>query len=74
MTIEVSDAGYIFVTRKQWGGVLAAGVWVTFCNLQMMEFCGVCGGCVGYIFVTRDEECVAVVVGSGIYGLHKWEK
>ena len=30
MTIEVSDAGYIFVTHKQWGGVLAAGVWVTF--------------------------------------------
>ena len=29
---------------------------------------------VGYIFVTRDEECVAVVVGSGIYGLLKWEK
>ena len=41
--------GLHFVTRKQWGGVLAAGVWVTFCNLQMMEFCGVCGGCVGYI-------------------------
>ena len=38
----------------------------------MMEFCGVCGGCVGYIFVTRDEECVIVVVGSGIYGLQKW--
>ena len=27
----------------------------------------------GYIFVTRNETCVAVVVGSGMYGLQKWE-
>ena len=26
----------------------------------------------GYIFVTRNESCVIVVVGSGIYGLQKW--
>ena len=40
----------------------------------MMEFCGVCGECVGYFFVTRNEACVIVVVGMGIYGLHKLEK
>ena len=28
----------------------------------------------GYIFVTRNETCEAVVVGSGMYGLQKWEK
>ena len=48
--------GYIFVTRKYWDGrygVACAPLWITFCNPQMMEFCGVCGECVGYIFVTR---------------------
>ena len=50
--------GYIFVTRECWGfvgfAVLVEDFWITFCNPQMMEFCGVCGGCVGYIFVTRE--------------------
>ena len=35
---------------------------------------GIVGVDAGYIFVTSDEACVIVVVGSGIYGLHKWEK
>ena len=36
----------------------------------MMEFCGVCGECVGYIFVTRNKACVALVVMRWMCGLH----
>ena len=49
----VGGMGNIFVTRKQWGGLLAVGFWVAFCNPRMFKLCGVCGGCVGYIFATR---------------------
>ena len=34
-----------------------------FCNPQMMEFCGVCGECVGYIFVTRKQMGGLLAVG-----------
>ena len=46
---------------------------VTFCNPQTVGRV-VGGGDVGYIFVTRNEACVAVVVGMGMCGLHKLEK
>ena len=42
------------------GRVVAVGFWVAFCNPRMFKLCGVCGGCVGYIFVTR--ECLSFVV------------
>ena len=47
-----------------------------FCNPRTLGWALWCGVCafVGYIFVTRNEACVIVVVGSGIYGLHKLEK
>ena len=47
----------------------------------MMEFCGVCGGCVGYIFVTASTwgQCLkgeimsfgvkSVKVGMGVNGV-----
>ena len=44
-----------------------------FCNPQTDGRVVGSGG-MGYIFVTHNEACVAVVVGSGMYGLHKWEK
>ena len=66
--------GLHFCNPQTVGRGVGGGVWVTFCNPQMMEFCGVCGECVGYFFVTRNEACVAVVVGMGMYGLHKLEK
>ena len=76
MTISVSDAGYRNVTREQWDGVMVGRVCLGglhFCNPQTVG--RVVGGMgVGYIFVTCNETCVAVVGGSGIYGLHKWEK
>ena len=57
-------------------GVMVCGELVLglhFCNPQTVG--RVVGGMgMGYIFVTRNEASVAVVVGSGIYGLHKWEK
>ena len=60
--------GYILVTRQQDGRVM---VWeVCFCGLH---FCNpqtdgwiVGGGGMGYIFVTRNKACVAVVVGRGM--------
>ena len=49
-------AGYICVTRKQMGGLLAVGAWVTFLQPVMgcvrLSWLGV--GCENYIFVTRD--------------------
>ena len=50
-------------------GCWPLGCGLHFCNPQA-EAWVVGGGGMGYIFVTRDEECGSVVVGRWMCGLH----
>ena len=55
--------GCIFVTHKQWGGVLAAGYGFHFCNPRVLGLCGLCGVGGGFLGYKNGKNKIKAFVG-----------